>query len=83
MKVEFLVEKAEALAKRFPGLDPLRIDFDGVQVVIDLDLDDFKRVFRELPIAVPCSGSIIEGRLVLMIEWPFNIIGDVVFRTRL
>ena len=47
MKVEMLLEKVEHLAKKYPGLEINEIKFDDVEVVIDLDVDSFRRIDRK------------------------------------
>jgi len=83
MKVEFLLEKVEKLARRYPGLEIDRIKFDGVEVVIDLDIDNFKKILRDLP-SGSCAGVLGSGNcLILTTMWRYEKIGDVLFRTSL
>jgi len=83
MKVEFLLEKVEGLAKRFPDLDPLNVEFNGIEIIIDLDIEDFKRILSRIP-SGSCAGIVTsDGRIILRNRWNFEGIGDVLFRTSL
>jgi hypothetical protein len=83
MKVEWLVEKVEKLARRYPGLEIDGIEINDTEIVIDLGIEDLKKVLRDLP-SGSCAGIIGSGNsLTLRTRWRFEKIGDVLFRTSL
>ena len=83
MKVEMLLEKVERLARVFPGLEIDGITVNNIEVVIDLDVENLKKVLREIP-SGSCAGIVESGnRLTLQVRRKYERIGDVLFRASL
>ena len=83
MKVEMLLEKVEWLVRNYPNLEINEIKFDNIEVVIDLDVDSFRRILKAIP-SGSCAGIVTsDGKIKLKNRWRFDDIGDVLFRTSL
>ena len=85
MFVSNLGERVANLVKKFKdeNLEINRIEIGEVEVVIDLDLHNFKKILKAVPPG-SCRGIIEYGnKLILRSTWYLEGIGDVLFRTSL
>ena len=83
MKGEFLQEKIERLVRRYPDLDVDEIRITNTEIVIDLGIEELKKILRDLP-SGSCAGVLgSDNCLILRTRWRYEKIGDVLFRTSL